>query len=367
MDLTIREQGGDHRVWNLAADVSGDLLAGNPHADSLGHRDVWHFYHEAVSGESSAELVEHPHRIAPRSLARRAAGGGTDTAGDAAPGSADARTGAGHGQARRPPLRSAHLPGGPLLGRIDCRSACRAGGSRRPRTATGRADSRSFGLPPETFGKHPRGGEADRASLLVQAPSVVEFRLPAELVAGREFVATASLDRHDGAEGSVQVQVLVDQPAETRTAWRRLDPSWSASGSAARRSFEASFDDFRRLFPAALCYSQIVPVDEVVTLALYHREDENLSRLMLDEPERRALERLWEELWYVSQEAFKVEVGYVQFMEYTTQDSDPNLFKHLQEADRRARRGPAEAARSTRSRSTSTRCWSSRNGPTAAR
>ena len=72
-----------------------------------------------------------------------------------------------------------------------------------------------------------------------------------------------------------------------------------------------------------------MPVDEVVTLALYHREDENLSRLMLDEPERQALERLWDELWYVSQEAFKVEVGYVQFMEYTTQDSDPNLFKPL--------------------------------------
>ena len=48
-----------------------------------------------------------------------------------------------------------------------------------------------------------------------------------------------------------------------------------------------------------------MPVDEVVTLALYHREDENLSRLMLDEPERRALERLWEELWYVSQEALE--------------------------------------------------------------
>ena len=69
VDLTIREQGGDHRVWNLAADVSGNLLAGNPHADSLGHRDVWHFYHEAVSGESSAELVEHPHRIAPGPVA----------------------------------------------------------------------------------------------------------------------------------------------------------------------------------------------------------------------------------------------------------------------------------------------------------
>ena len=49
--------------------------------------------------------------------------------------------------------------------------------------------------------------------------------------------------------------------------------------------------------------------DEVVTLALYHREDENLARLMLDETERRTLDRLWDELEYVSQEALKVEVG----------------------------------------------------------
>ena len=103
------------------------------------------------------------------------------------------------------------------------------------------------------------------------------------------------------------------------------------NGSAARRRLEAAFDDFRRIFPAALCYSQIVPVDEVVTLALYHREDEHLARLMLDEPERHKLDRLWDELEYVSQEALKVEVGYVQFMEYTTQDSDPNLFKPLKQ------------------------------------
>ena len=61
-------------------------------------------------------------------------------------------------------------------------------------------------------------------------------------------------------------------------------------------------------------------------------------------PSGKKLDRLWDELWYVSQEAFKVEVGYVQFMEYTTQDSDPNLFKPLEEADRRARRRAAEAA-----------------------
>ena len=45
-------------------------------------------------------------------------------------------------------------------------------------------------------------------------------------------------------------------------------------GSAARRRIEASFDKFREVFPLALCYTKIVPVDEVVTLTLYYREDE---------------------------------------------------------------------------------------------
>ena len=328
VDLTISENEGGHRVWNLAADVSGDILAGNPHTDSLGHRDVWHFYHEAVNGESSPELVSIP------------AGSMLDRWRDEA--RAEERTrlgvqlqtllikGPGPGTTKPDALLYAHLTslGGPLLGRIDAGSLTRRAAAKGANQEAAEQTSRMFGLPPEMFGKHPQGREADRASLLVHAPSVIEVRLPAELVSGREFVASASMDSHDGAEGSAQARVLVDQLTQGNSILPDL-PILVRNGSAARQRIEASFDDFRRLFPAALCYSQIVPVDEVVTLSLYHREDENLSRLMLDEPEQRSLERLWDELWYVSQEALKVEVGYVQFMEYTTQDSDPNLFKPL--------------------------------------
>ena len=31
-------------TWSLANDVAGDVLAGNPHADSAGHANIWHFY-----------------------------------------------------------------------------------------------------------------------------------------------------------------------------------------------------------------------------------------------------------------------------------------------------------------------------------
>ena len=51
VDLTITL--GD-KSWDLAKDVSGDLLAGNPHADRLGNKGVWHFYSEPASGTGAA-------------------------------------------------------------------------------------------------------------------------------------------------------------------------------------------------------------------------------------------------------------------------------------------------------------------------
>ncbi len=101
------------------------------------------------------------------------------------------------------------------------------------------------------------------------------------------------------------------------------------NGSAAKKRVEKSFEEFRRIFPAAVCYTKIVPVDEVVTLVLFHREDEALERLMLDEPERLRLDRLWDELRYISQDAIKVQEAYGQFMEYVTQDGDVRLFEPL--------------------------------------
>ncbi len=57
---------------------------------------------------------------------------------------------------------------------------------------------------------------------------------------------------------------------------------------------EQAYTDFRELFPSAMCHAQIVPVDEVVTMILYHREDEPLKRLMLSDAEAAKLDRLWE-------------------------------------------------------------------------
>ena len=108
-------------------------------------------------------------------------------------------------------------------------------------------------------------------------------------------------------------------------------PFWCANGSAAQKRIEAAFDEFRQVFPAALCYTKIVPVDEVVTLTLFYREDEFLRRLMLDDAQAAELDRLWAELHYVSQDALKLVDGFEQLWQFATQDADPSAFEPLRQ------------------------------------
>jgi hypothetical protein len=90
------------------------------------------------------------------------------------------------------------------------------------------------------------------------------------------------------------------------------------------RELESLFttsDAFRTLFPPTLCYDKIVPVDEVVTLTLFYREDDHLQRLMLNQAEIAELDRLWDELFYISQEPLKYLVAFEQVYEFSTQDN----------------------------------------------
>ena len=50
IDLTLASSGAGARTWDLAADVSPDVLAGNPHGDRFGNEGVWHFYTEPDTG-----------------------------------------------------------------------------------------------------------------------------------------------------------------------------------------------------------------------------------------------------------------------------------------------------------------------------
>lgn len=81
-----------------------------------------------------------------------------------------------------------------------------------------------------------------------------------------------------------------------------------------------AFDEFRTIFPAALCYSRIVPIDEVVTLNLYFREDEPLRRLMLSDAEAQQLERLWRVCYSSAKRPLKQVDAFEQIYQFATQD-----------------------------------------------
>ncbi len=340
VDLKIVEVGGSGAVWDLAADVSGDILAGNPHADRLGHPDVWHFYTEPDKGGGEVAPAVPAGSVLARWQTSKDADERRRLA-EEARGLLASRDGApkdGPDAALRRQLRSL---GGPLLGVV---LRARAGDAAQPE-----GPGSDWGPDPTTFGKHPNGKAVDPANLCVRAPSAITFRLPAELAEGAELVTTGALDEETGAEGSVQVEVVAGPPPRASGlapsgvnvtvepgAWTSDNRRTSFSspivvneGSAARKRVEAALDDFRNLFPPALCYVKIVPVDEVVTLTLFYREDHHLARLMLDETQKARLDRLWDELHFVSRDALTLVDAFAQLLEYASQDGDPKVFEPL--------------------------------------
>ncbi len=337
VDLTLT---ATDRKWDLAKDVSPDILAGNPHADSLGNAGVWHFYTEPTTGSAGTVIVA----------------GSVLTKWQSAATAADKQRMAndvqkllvsGPTEIKDSPdavlYRQLASLGGPLL------SAARNSLTSKPAAALQDSNQSALGLDPANFGKHPNGSAVDPASLCVQAPTVIEVRVPADLVEGCEFVSAGTLHRETGTEGSVQLQVLSAKAERTSgllpttATENNANGLWTSNnrgvshstpvlvndGSAAHRRMEAAFDAFRAVFPIALCYTKIVPVDEVVTLAHFYREDDQLQRLMLDETQAARLNVLWDELRFVSLDFLTQVDALEQLIQYATQDADPKVFEPL--------------------------------------
>lgn len=311
IQLVLKSDGKDSKEWNLTKDVSSDVLVGNPHADASGNADVWHFYTEAAKASDTGVVP------AGSLLAKWLAAKDGDRTKFAEELQRLLTTG--------PPADGKH-PDAVLHRQLSSISSPLLANLRTAKPESLTKNTSDFGVDPSMFGKHPVGGKVDPNSLCVQAPSTVAIRLPADLFAGTEFVASAVLDPTSGKEGSVQVGVTTGQS----NLWigLRSDVSVLANEkSSAGQKWQRGFADFRQIFPAALCYTKIVPVDEVVTLTLFHREDDAFSRLMLDDKQKAQLDRLWNELHFVSHDALTLVDAFNQLMEYATQDSNPKLFE----------------------------------------
>jgi hypothetical protein len=310
VDLTIRS--GDQE-WDLAKDVSADILAANPHPDRHGNAAVWHFASEPDAPDTgwtipagsllarwmSATVGEERGKLTTE-LERLLADGGDDVAKD----SPDA--------ALRRMLLSAT---GPLLARIELKEEADAVAS----------EAGGVGIDPKLFGLLAQGLQADASvdakDLCVQAPFSIDVTIPAELAVGCELVTAGKVHPQAGDDASVQLQATVGSGADAMSSG--LSPSvpvLAHKASTVWKRFEAAFTDFRSLFPKALCYARIVPVDEVVTFNLFYREDGELKRLMLDDAEAKELDRLWNELLFISQEPVELVDVYEQLMGYISQD-----------------------------------------------
>ena len=313
--LTIREVGGKKRSWDLAEQVVDRLHDSNPLADVFGNADVWHFCASETDGAPKSV-------IPPASVLanwRAAVIDGKTTA--------ELKTAAGQVQA----VLLASNPAG------------EADKSLRETLLDWNG--------PLEWGKNAPGIKAGSGDLRATAPSTLTYRIPAALAAGAELVTRVILHPQEGKEASVQMRVLFTPPVETsgptagsnnpkggKKMWSDgLVPVESSApiivndGSKVRGRLAVDIEAFRDLFPAALCYTKIVPVDEVVTLTLFYREDHHLHRLMLDETEAKQLDRLWSELHFISEDALQLVDAFEQLWQFATQDADPSAFTPMRE------------------------------------
>ena len=313
VQLVISETNGTKHVWDLAKEVSPNLQAGNPREDSYGNSKVWHFFQGEMAkvDRGGASIVTVPKgSVLEEWLAEK------------------------EPEKRKELARQVQaLATGALLEDSNLPDSLLQRQLRALRMPVDLPDLLKKLKPDDQFGRHPLGHAVDMADLVVKAPEVIEFRVPAELAKGRELVGTAELDPKHGQDGTVQVQVLSSEPVTSN------GPILVREGSPARDRIEGPIKRFCNLFPPALCYARIVPVDEVVTLTLFHREDDYLRRLMLNDRQATELDRLWDELFYVAREPLKYQVAFEQIREFATQDR-PDLVKtwapHVESINRRA-------------------------------
>jgi hypothetical protein len=310
--FTITETGRPGRTWDLAADVADNVLAGNPHADRHGNTDTWSF----VRGKSKGGSRTAAPLIPSDSVLGRWRAAVADPARQA-----EVAKLAEQAQVLLSGPRPAaeKSPDRVLYDRLVAIDSPLFSGVDVARLAKPRPKGVKYGLPAERFGTRP----VDAASLVSSTDTVVEVRLPAALFVGREFVVDGRLEGPPG-DRVVQFRAQTTPPGPD-LRWDGTSPVLAAPGSAGYRRLLQGNADFRRVFPLFLCFPNVVPNDEVVTLKMFHREDEPLARLFLDAEQQRRLERLWTEHRFISRQP-AAENNYLPlFIGFVTQDQPKEM------------------------------------------
>ncbi len=218
------------------------------------------------------------------------------------------------------------------------------------------------------FGHHPQGRPVPPAALITEAGSEVRIdlrKLPAPLLKSltlpRFLRADVSLDAGSPETATVQALLLaepdfkdpkdpkkIDAGRTNPTAFRSGDPLVVEEPEprvaqivhprvAAERARPAA--EFRALFPPAVLFEPIIPRDAQGSLFMFHREDEPLRRLLLDEAGRAELERLWSELHFLREDALAHKLMYAELLNfYANPNGAPRMDFFIQTVGERVKR-----------------------------
>ena len=325
IDLVITENEGKSRTWDLARDVSADIHAGNPHPDSQGNAKTWSFYTGEVAPEKTIENPIPGGSIL--ALWRLAVVTGQT---DEAARLAKEATGflandriAGASKADRQLYHQVRAIDSIVFGQSDREALKRLGADPPEDSAPLRPKDQHTGVDPAAFVYN---------DLVTSIPRSLPVTIPAEFRTGWTFVVSGELS--GDAAGFVQLEVARGRRAP-QTGLSAGLPIFVREGHPDHERLQAGLEDFRALFPRAMCCRTIVPIDKVITLVMYHREDAYFRRLLLTEAEQTRLDRLWEEVRYISQDALKIHEFYPLFLEFSTQGNDTHVFLPLKEPIRK--------------------------------
>jgi hypothetical protein len=330
--LTISQTDKPGRSWDLAGDVVDTVQEGNPHADKQGNKEVWSF----VKGPSRPTTTKAGPVIP--------AGSALDYWRLAAASPARQREAIKYAEQVQA-LLTGPRPGkekGPdsvLYDNLVQTESALFQGLDLSRLARPRTGASPYGLARERFGKHPAGNAVEEASLVTAANSVTEVRLPVALFRDRAFVVEGKLDAPAGVR-VVQFQVLTASPGRG-VSWDGKGPIAASPTGAGYKQLLQGHAEFRSCFPIFVCFPRIVPEDEVVCLKMYHREDDELARLFLDDEQKRRLDRLWLEQRFISRQPVAENDYLPQFIGFVTQDQPKELLDYF-EGQRPAFRKRAE-------------------------
>ena len=184
------------------------------------------------------------------------------------------------------------------------------------------------------WGTHPLGQTVDADSLVFKIPSSVTIEVPATAFGEarhKHVFAEVALDRANSKAGLAGVELLEDSRSRTHeTSIRTLTSSATSlplinPEHTIATDFAASGEAFCKLFPNRFFFSD----DTRGLSAGFHliegffRDDQPLCKLVLSEAENRELDRLWDELYFVTGVTEKMLRGFVFF-----ERSERNFMKH---------------------------------------